>query len=304
MDEILSPREQENKRRGQIGGGMMLLLLLILFIMPLFWYQNPPPGQEGIQVNLGIPDIGMGDDLNAPLATTTETEQTEEEAVEEPVEEETPPPPTEVDPAPEAPQEEVLTTEDPQAIALQKQKEKEAAQERARQEEERRKREAEAEAERKRKAAEAEAERKRKAAQAAAEATKNQVGGLFNSGSGGGNTNKPGDGGATDGDPNSSNIGTKSFGSGNVGGGLGSRGVTNSPRLVENSQKSGTVVVSLCVGADGKVIPSSVKFTQRGSTTSNSQLVNAAIRNAKAWGFSKGSVDRQCGTITYKFKVQ
>ena len=80
--------------------------------------------------------------------------------------------------------------------------------------------------------------------------------------------------------------------------------MSNSPRLVENSQKSGVVVVSLCVDASGGVIPSSVKFTQRGSTTTDSQLVNAAIRNAKQWGFTGGQVDRQCGTITYNFKVQ
>jgi len=307
MDDILTVREQENKRKGQIGGGAMLLLLLILFVLPLFWYQNPPPGQEGIQVNLGIPDIGMGEDLNAPMATAIETEETEEEAQEpeeEPEENDTPPPPTETDPVPDPPQRDVVTTEDPNAIALRKKKEREAAQQKAQEDADRRKREAEAEAERKKKAAEAEAERKRRAAEAAAKDTRDQIGGLFNSGGGGGTTNTSGDGGATNGDPNSSNIGKKSFGSGTVGGGLGSRGVSRSPRLVENSQKSGVVVISLCVGSDGNIIGSSVKFTQRGSTTTDSQLVNAAIRNAKSWGFNRGSVDRQCGTITYNFKVQ
>jgi len=31
---------------------------------------------------------------------------------------------------------------------------------------------------------------------------------------------------------------------------------------------------------------------------------HAAIANAKRWRFSKGSIDKQCGTITYNFKVQ
>ena len=64
------------------------------------------------------------------------------------------------------------------------------------------------------------------------------------------------------------------------------------------------MVVELCVDQSGQVIQNSVKFTQRGSTTTDAQLVNAAIRNAKSWGFNQGSVDRQCGTITYNFKVQ
>ena len=294
MDEILTVKEQENKGKGQIAGGVMFIFLVIVLLLPLFWYQNPPPGQEGIQVNPGIPDIGMGDDLNAPEATTTETEEVvEADPIPEPEVEETPPP-TAVDPEPV--QRETVTTEDAAAIALRQQREREAAERREQQE-----REAEAERERQR---QAEAERQRREREAAAQATRDQVGGLFSSGGGGGSTNRPGDGGAVDGDPNSSNIGTKSFGSGTVGGGLGSRGVSNSPRLVENSQKSGVVVVSLCVDASGSVIPSSVKFTQRGSTTTDSQLVNAAIRNAKQWGFSRGDVDRQCGTITYNFKVQ
>ena len=119
MDEVLTAREQANKRKGQIAGGIMFLFLIIILLLPLFWYQNPPPGQEGIQVNLGIPDIGMGDDLNAPPATTTETEPVEEvEEVpqpEQPEVEETPPP---AETEPEPVQRETVTTEDPQAVAL------------------------------------------------------------------------------------------------------------------------------------------------------------------------------------------
>lgn len=304
MEDVLTLREQENKRKGQIGGGMMLLLLLVLLLIPLFWYQNPPPGQEGIQVNLGIPDIGMGEDLSAPLAAAEEIEEDVEEPVVEEVEEVTPPPPAETDPTPEPQQRDVVTTEDPQAVAIRKQKAKDAADRKAQENADRRKRAADAEAERVRKAEAAKAQREREARAAAAQATKNEVGGLFGSGTGGGTTNKPGDGGATNGDPNSSNIGKKSFGSGDVGGGLGNRGVTNSPTLLENSQASGKVVVSLCVDSNGRVIANSVKVTQRGTTTTDSQLRNAAIRNAKRWGFSGGGMDRQCGTITYNFKVR
>ncbi|PSR11639.1 MAG: hypothetical protein C7N36_15550, partial [Bacteroidetes bacterium] len=76
MTDTLTIREQENKRKGQLAGGIMFILLVLLLLLPLFWYQNPPPGQEGIQVNLGIPDIGMGEELNAPMATTTQPAET------------------------------------------------------------------------------------------------------------------------------------------------------------------------------------------------------------------------------------
>jgi outer membrane biosynthesis protein TonB len=302
--EALTIREKENIRRGRVAGGAMLVFLILVLLVPLFFYQDPPPGQEGIQVNLGIPDIGMGDDLNAPVAEPTETQPVaEEDPVPEPVEEEVVPPTAAEDPAPE-PQRDVVTTEDPAEVALRRQREQEAADRRAQEEADRRARE---EAERR---AQEEADRiareeaARREREAAADRTRDEIGGLFNSGGGGGNTDTPGDGGAPDGDPDASAIGTKSFGSGTVGGGLGNRGVTRSPRLTENSQKSGVVVVELCVNANGTVDASSVRFTQRGSTTTDSQLVAAAIRNAKTWAFSAGSVDRQCGTISYNFRVQ
>ena len=54
--------------------------------------------------------------------------------------------------------------------------------------------------------------------------------------------------------------------------------------------------------SSGKVI--SADFTQRGSTSTDSQLIRIAKKNARAYRFSKGSVDKQCGTITYVFKVR
>jgi outer membrane biosynthesis protein TonB len=81
--------------------------------------------------------------------------------------------------------------------------------------------------------------------------------------------------------------------------------VLSSPSVSENSQKQGTVVISLCVAPDGSLIGEPT-FTQRGSTTSDAALVRAAINNAKRWRFSSDSSapDRQCGTITYNFKLQ
>ncbi|MBK9489496.1 MAG: hypothetical protein IPO07_12450 [Haliscomenobacter sp.] len=61
-------------------------------------------------------------------------------------------------------------------------------------------------------------------------------------------------------------------------------------------------MIAVCVDSNGSVV--SADFTQKGSTTSNNTLVNLAVNNAKKWKFSTGDVDRQCGTVTYRFKLQ
>ncbi|MCB0606659.1 MAG: energy transducer TonB, partial [Lewinella sp.] len=174
---------------------------------------------------------------------------------------------------------------------------KKAAEESKKRAEEEAKKKAAEEAARKKAEAEAEKKRQEQAAKEFGESL-----GLEGLGKGKGDSGKAGNKGDPNGDPNSSNLEGISKGSGSVGGGLGSRGVLNSPAVQENSQQAGTVVLEVCVDTNGNVIEA--KYTQKGSTTGNSQLVNAAIANAKRWRFSKGSIDKQCGTITYNFKVQ
>lgn len=301
MESIITQQEKKNSNRGKVISVVVHIGLILLALLPLLHYPDPPPGQEGIVVNLGLPDIGDGDNNAGPTAPAEPLPAEETPEVEESQPE---PEPEEVQPDP-VPEKEVVETEDPNEIALKRKKEEE----RKKQEEadrqkklEEAKKKAEAEAKR-----QAEAEAKRKAEEEAkrkaeADKLKNDIGGLFGDGGGKGNTGKPGNQGDPNGDPNASNLEGISTGSGRVGGGLGSRGVLKSPTVAENSQKAGTVVVSVCVDASGKV--TSAEYTQRGSTTADSQLVNAAIRNAKNWQFSDGSVDKQCGTISYNFKVK
>ena len=257
-------------------------------------------------MNLGIPDVGQGEENAPPADTAPEVvEEVAEEEVAEPEEvvEEVVPEPSEPESVPEK---EVVKTEDPREVALKRKKEKEK---REREEADRKKRAEDArkkaEAEAKRKAAEeaarkkAEADAKRKAE---ADKLKGEIGDLFGSGSGKGNTGTPGNQGDPGGDPDASRLEGISTGSGQVGGGLGNRGILRRHTPQETSQARGKVVVSVCVDSTGKV--TEAKFTQRGSTTSNSSLVSAAITSAKRWKFSAGGPDRQCGTITYNFKVQ
>ena len=330
---IIDEIERKNKRKGFYTSLFLHMILLVLALLPLLTFPTPPPGQEGILVNLGVQDVGQGEE-NAPPAKAPEPTPEPEETPPPPPEPEPEPEPTPPEPEPipepvveETPPKEVLTDDNSKEIALQKEKERKKKEEerQKRLEDERRKREQQ-EADRKKRAVEeakrkkaqeearskaeaaaeakrkAEAEAKRRAEEAA---VKDEIGGLFGGGSGPGkgNTGTSGNQGDPNGDPNSSILEGVSAGAGSsVGGGLRGRGILNSPKINDDFNKPGKVVVKVCVDASGKVI--SADFTQRGSTTTDSQLVRIAKKNARSYKFSRGGVDKQCGTITYVFKVK
>ena len=50
---------EDNRRKGILASVVFHAVLIILMILPLLTYQNPPPGQQGITVNLGD-DFGQG----------------------------------------------------------------------------------------------------------------------------------------------------------------------------------------------------------------------------------------------------
>lgn len=93
-----------------------------------------------------------------------------------------------------------------------------------------------------------------------------------------------------------------SKGNGIVGGGLIGRKAIEIPAVAETSQKSGRVVVKVCVASDGKV--TSARYTQQGSTTSDTQLVRMAEKGAAKYRFSPAELETQCGIITFDFKLQ
>lgn len=322
--------EENDKKATLLSLTLHVLLLLVAFFMPSV--DSPPkPPDSKIQVelppellggggpSLGLPDQGRGNnpspgepDPNAGNSTPSKPEPT-------------PPAPTPVKPAPAPkpviskpvappPSKRVETTEDPNAVALRRQQE-----ETRRKAEEEKYRQAQVEKERKRQAdAEraAEAQRQADAAekQRAEQAAKDKFKGRFGTGTqsgqnggggtgdGRGNTGRPGNQGRPDGDPNSDNL-DKGFGRGpGIVNGFGGRGVKSAPKLQENSQKSGKVVISVCIDSDGGVLSADYKAV--GSTTNDPDLIDAAKRNARQYKFAAGSVDKQCGTITYNFRVQ
>lgn len=286
---LIIPSEEKNRRKGLVVSILIHILLLLLILLPFITFPIPPPGQEGILVSLGVPDQGEGDDRP----------DTQNEEIVDPKPPAQAPQPAATTPTKQVEQEKkVLTTEDPEAIALRKRQEEESRQKREEQERQQRaeaeiRRKAEAEA---RLIAEAEAKK-----QAEYEQTKKQYGTLL-SGTGKGETGKPGNQGSPTGDPNASNLEGVSKGSGMVGGGLGSRGVKYEPTISDNSQKIGKVVLNVCVDRSGKVI--SAEYTQKGSTTTDTDLRALAERSAMKFVFTESTIEKQCGTITVDFKVR
>ncbi len=307
LDYQVNQKERQNKNKARLSSTAVLLLLLVLFVFPFFTYPDPKPEQEGILVNLGFPDQGQGSENAAPAAPSKP--QVSEPTP--PVPEPTPPQPEPI-PQKAAPQPEpkdVVTTEDPEAIALKKQQEEqrraqEAAEQRRREEAARK--EAVEEAERKQREA---AERKRREEQARKESEanklKDQLGGLFNNnGEGKGNTGTSGSQGDPNGDPDASKLEGITTGSGKVGGGLAGRGGSG-PQLSDKSQKSGQLTIRVCINSSGKVV--SADFTQQGSygsVAADQTIIRNTINNAKKWNFDSGTQDKQCGTITYVFKLK
>jgi hypothetical protein len=125
-----------------------------------------------------------------------------------------------------------------------------------------------------------------------------------NGGNGIGEGEKPGDKGRPDGQEGGDPDGT---GKGNLGNGISYtlRGfdVSGSPNIKNNTQKTGTVVVEVCVNRQGKIVSTKLG---RGSTTTDSYLIELSEKAVKELNIKPvGSVtDTNCGTVTIKYERQ
>jgi TonB family protein len=271
MDPVMEGQDQKSTNKGWIVSLGTHILVLGLLCLPFIVARTPEPEPEGLLVNLGLLDQGQGEET--PKGETQEIST-------EPVEQE---PQREVAPEPvkqtakQVSQKAITNTED-SPVHVKESQAKQAAQ---------------AEAQRKADAAAAQ--------QAEYNKTKKSYGDLLG-GSGKGNTGKPGSQGDPNGDPNSDILEGISKGSGRVGGGLGNRGVLHEPRIQDGSQKTGRVVISVCVDKSGKVIKA--EYTQKGSTTTDSELKAIARKAALQFKFTTSDIEEQCGTITVDFKVR
>lgn len=109
--------------------------------------------------------------------------------------------------------------------------------------------------------------------------------------------------GVQEGNPAGSHDGTGT-GSGGTGFNLAGRNVVGAlPQPDYGANKEGRVIVEITVSAAGTVTNAS--YRARGSTTNDSELVNAALKAARQSRFNKIDGDGlQTGTITYNFKLK
>jgi len=303
-------QEEENKKKGLIASTIFHAVLVLLCIMPFLTFPTPPPGQAGVLVSFGEPEVGQGEEEPGP-ATAAEVTPVEVEEPETEPEVETEREVEEVkeNPKPKDPvkdnSKKVNTDDNSKEIALKKKRDKEK---RIRDAAEKERRDNEA------KAAKAKADAAKAAADAKAKKdkefndAKNSIGDLFNnndgqgSGSGSqGTSGTPGNAGNPDGDPDANRLDGLGKGSGDVSG-FGNRGFDRPGAITGNFQEIGTVNIKVCVDESGKVTSATPKLS--GSTTQSSKLQRLAIANAKKYKFDKSDAGTQCGTITYRFKLQ
>jgi len=266
-----------------------MLLLLLLMMIPLKKAIEHKEELQGIVVAFGNPDGGNSALTAEAMMAEATTEKVE--PVETPKVEETPQPQKET-PAETPPVQKVEATlvEETSPIIATSEKVVEKQAEVA----DKVDKAAEAAA-----AAAAAAEAKEKADAEKQAASKSKFSSLFGQGTTGEVNEQKGD---EFGQPDASVLEGLSKGTGEAGDGLDSRGLVYEPTISDNSQRSGDVVVKVCVNAAGNV--TSAKYTQRGSSTTDSYLISLAEKSAKKYRFTESSADEQCGTITIHFIVK
>ena len=252
----------------------MLLLFLLLWFITLTAFK--PEEEEGIEIAFGEVQEAGG-----YMAQQSE-------AVPMPAPQQTAPPSS------GAPSDnDLMTQEDEEALALRREQEKKER-ERKQAEKERLQREKEEQArleEEKRKQEKEEAERKQKNEEAIAKA--NKFGSLFGQS---GNTNGSGD------SQGPGQKGNPVEGHGSKGGNswsLEGRDIKGTlPQPSNTFKQEGRVIVEIRVNAAGQV----VRVTHKGGDVSDKQTIQLALDAARKAQFTEGDHD-QVGTITYIFKL-
>ena len=80
----MTATEKKSKRKGIIGTILFHVLLLVAFLFMGLTYQDPPPAEEGISINFGFTEEGLGE--IEPEDTEEIIDAVEEEIIEEQVE--------------------------------------------------------------------------------------------------------------------------------------------------------------------------------------------------------------------------
>ena len=279
---------------------LLSVLLLLLFYIGLTYMD--PPIENGITVNFGTMEFGMGEEQPVKKIKSQPAEPVEEEE-KEVVEEETAPQPEEVaeEDVTEKATEKVLTQEDEESIRI---KQQEAAKREA--EEAARKKQAEAEKlAREKKEAEEKAQREQDAKKKKLDEL---MGGLNKSDGevqgGEGDDNRPGDKGQPDGDPYATSYyGSPGSGSGTGGYGLSGRSLVSKGKVQQDCNEEGRVVVKITVDRNGKVIDATPGV--KGTTNNDPCLLEPARKTAflHKWNLDSKAPSQQIGFVVVNFKL-
>jgi hypothetical protein len=117
-----------------------------------------------------------------------------------------------------------------------------------------------------------------------------------------------GDQGNPNGNPNSdSYTGNAASGSGGSGGvsirsGLDGRRITRLPSFEDDFNENAKVAVDITVDKAGNVV--SAVINPRGTTTTNAGIRNIALRKARTLKLNSGNTDEQTGTLIFNFKLR
>ncbi len=275
---------------------LLSVLLLLMFYIGLTYMD--PPIENGITVNFGTMEFGMGKEQPREKVASQATETPVEKS--EPVKEEKAEPAVEAseEVAADEPAEKLLTREEAETIRINQEKaekqkaeaakkakaeqlarEKAAAEEKARQEQEAKKRKIDA-----------------------------MIGGINNSegqASGSeGDDRQPGDKGQPDGDPYSSTYyGSPGSGTGTGGYGLSGRSLVSKGKVQQECNQEGRVVVRIVVDRSGKVIDATPGV--KGTTNNHPCLLEPATKTAflHKWNLDSKAPGQQIGFVVVNFKL-
>ncbi|MGB5171814.1 MAG: energy transducer TonB [Eudoraea sp.] len=279
---------------------LLSVLLLLLFYIGLTYMD--PPLENGITVNFGSMDYGMGQEQPKKIikaAAATPEEKEEEEVIEE--QQEAQPEEIAEEDVTEKVTEKVLTQDNEESIRM---KQEAAAKKEAEEAAKKAKAKADQLAKEQREAEEKERQEK--------EAKKKKLdalmGGLNNAegevqGSEG-DDNRAGDKGSPDGDPYATSYyGSPGSGSGTGGYGLNGRSIKNKGKVQQECNEEGRVVVEITVDRNGKVIQATPGV--KGTTNTDPCLLEPARRTAfmHQWNSDSKAPSQQKGFVVVNFKL-
>ena len=295
---------RHKKKSFTLTTALLSALLLLLFYIGLTYLD--PPIENGISVNFGTMEFGMGDNqpkerIKSEPLDIPEPPNVQEEVVEETVPEEVQEEIQEEVVEKDQPSEKVLTQESEESIKIKQQQEAKRKADAAA-------KKAKAEADRIAKV-KRDAEEQKKREQEAKKAELDKLIGGLNKSDGSatgseGDDNRPGDKGQPDGDPYATSYyGSPGSGSGTGGYGLNGRSLVSKGKVQQECNQEGRVVVKIVVDRNGKVISATAGV--KGTTNNNPCLLDPARKTAfmHKWNLDSNAPNQQVGFVVVNFKL-